>query len=200
MEGRTPSSTRSSRGRCLRAALLTRSRPIGSSRWTIHDKSGATSCKRRRRVLPVRRCVLRRSLLCVLRRGPVLLFYLPFAPATGELPTAIGVLVMASRSYQVLGFARPPARYHFKRVSLGVPAPRSRSSCAADASTSSSSDVLLAAHHAGLAFLVWGLYCWMAGITEARVPWFMLSVLHGACEVDAGPAFVFSFLAFPLSG
>ena len=136
---------------------------------------------------------------------PVLLFYLPFYLATGaSFPTAIGVLIAAIAF--VLGCSALLdrfARYHFKRVSLGlylllqIPL----IFCCGilyllKFPTFYSLPIML-----GLAFSVWGLYFWMRGRAgHARAAgWYLAGSLCMALVIGCRPQLVLlSFLAFPL--
>ena len=135
---------------------------------------------------------------------PVLLFYLPFFLLTGgNFPTAIGVLIACIAF--ILGCSALLdrfARYHFKRVSLGlylllqIPLVMC---CGVlyllKFPTFYSLPIML-----GLAFSVWGLYCWMRGRTSKHPGrWYFLGSLCMALVVGCRPQFVvLSFLAFPL--
>ncbi|MGI6105844.1 MAG: cytochrome C oxidase Cbb3 [Raoultibacter sp.] len=135
---------------------------------------------------------------------PVLIFYLPFFLVTGaNFPTAIGVL-LACIAF-VLGSTALLdrfARYHFKRVSLGlyllVQIPLV-TCCGVlyllKFPTFYSLPIML-----GLAFSVWGLYFWMRGRTSQNPGrWYLLGSLCMALVVGCRPQFVvLSFLAFPL--
>lgn len=135
---------------------------------------------------------------------PVLLFYLPFYLITGaSFPTAIGVLIA------VLGFVLGVtalldrfARYHFKRVSLGLylllQIPLVMCSgilYLAKFPTFYSLPIAL-----GLAFSVWGLYCWMRGRAGRHAEkWFFIGSLCMALVAGCRPQLlVLSLLAFPL--
>ncbi|MDR0514463.1 MAG: hypothetical protein LBG81_04805 [Coriobacteriaceae bacterium] len=135
---------------------------------------------------------------------PVLVFYLPFYVLTGaNFPTAIGVLVSCIAF--VLGCSvllDRFARYHFKRVSLGlylllqIPLV----TCCGilyllKFPTFYSLPIMM-----GLAFSVWGLYFWMRGRMAASPGrWYLLGSLCMALVVGCRPQFVvLSFLAFPL--
>ncbi|MEG0027316.1 MAG: cytochrome C oxidase Cbb3 [Raoultibacter sp.] len=136
---------------------------------------------------------------------PVLLFYLPFYLATGaSFPTAIGVLIAAIAF--VLGCSALLdrfARYHFKRVSLGlylllqIPL----IFCCGilyllKFPTFYSLPIML-----GLAFSVWGLYFWMRGRAghASAAGWYLAGSLCMALVIGCRPQLVLlSFLAFPL--
>ncbi len=135
---------------------------------------------------------------------PVLLFYLPFYLLTGaNFPTAVGVLIA------VIGFVLGCsalldrfARYHFKRVSLGlylllqIPLVM----CCGimyllKFPTFYSLPIAL-----GLAFSVWGLYFWMKGRASACPErWYLAGSLCMALVAGCRPQLlVLSLLAFPL--
>ena len=135
---------------------------------------------------------------------PVLLFYLPFFLLTGaNFPTAIGVLVAVVAF--VLGCSALLdrfARYHFKRVSLGlylllqIPLVM----CCGilyllKFPTFYSLPIAL-----GLAFSVWGLYFWMRGRAAERPEgWYLAGSLCMALVAGCRPQLlVLSLLAFPL--
>lgn len=135
---------------------------------------------------------------------PVLLFYLPFFLVTGaNFPTAIGVLIACIAF--VLGCSALLdrfARYHFKRVSLGlylllqIPLVFC---CGVlyllKFPTFYSLPIML-----GLAFSVWGLYFWMKGRTaNSPCKWYLLGSLCMALVAGCRPQLlVLSLLAFPL--
>lgn len=135
---------------------------------------------------------------------PVLLFYLPFFLITGaNFPTAIGVLIACIAF--VLGCSALLdrfARYHFKRVSLGlylllqIPLVFC---CGVlyllKFPTFYSLPIML-----GLAFSVWGLYFWMKGRTSASpCKWYLAGSLCMALVAGCRPQLLaFSLLAFPL--
>ena len=135
---------------------------------------------------------------------PVLLFYLPFYLVTGaNFPTAIGVLVACIAF--VLGCSALLdrfARYHFKRVSLGlylllqIPLVFC---CGVlyllKFPTFYSLPIML-----GLAFSVWGLYFWMKGRASASpCRWYLAGSLCMALVVGCRPQLLaLSLLAFPL--
>ena len=135
---------------------------------------------------------------------PVLLFYLPFYLVTGaNFPTAIGVLI-AAIAY-ILGVSALLdrfARYHFKRVSLGVflllQIPLvfcSGIMYLVKFPTFYSLPIMYA-----LAFSVWGLYCWMRGrLSRHACAWYVAGSLCMALVAGCRPQFlVLSLLAFPL--
>ncbi len=135
---------------------------------------------------------------------PVLLFYLPFYLLTGaNFPTAIGVLIAVIAF--VLGCSALLdrfARYHFKRVSLGlylllqIPLVMC---CGVlyllKFPTFYSLPIAL-----GLAFSVWGLYFWMRGrAAEHPEAWYLAGSLCMALVAGCRPQLlVLSLLAFPL--
>ena len=139
---------------------------------------------------------------------PVVLFYQPFYLLTGaNFPTAIGVLIACVAF--VLGCSALLdrfARYHFKRVSLGlylllqIPLV----TCCGilyllKFPTFYSLPIML-----GLAFSVWGLYFWMRGRASAArstgpEKWYLAGSLCMALVVGCRPQLVvLSLLAFPL--
>ena len=135
---------------------------------------------------------------------PVLLLYLPFYLVTGaNFPTAIGVLI-AAIAY-ILGVSALLdrfARYHFKRVSLGVflllQIPLvfcSGIMYLVKFPTFYSLPIMCA-----LAFSVWGLYCWMRGrLSRHACAWYVAGSLCMALVAGCRPQFlVLSLLAFPL--
>ena len=135
---------------------------------------------------------------------PVLLFYLPFYLLTGaNFPTAIGVLVGALAF--VLGCSMLLdrfARYHFKHVSLGlylllqIPLVF----CCGILYLVKFPTFYSLPIMCGLAFSVWGLYCWMRGRTSRHASaWFLAGSLCMALVAGCRPQLVvLSFLAFPL--
>lgn len=135
---------------------------------------------------------------------PVLLFYLPFYLLTGaNFPTAIGVLVGALAF--VLGCSMLLdrfARYHFKHVSLGlylllqIPLVF----CCGILYLVKFPTFYSLPIMCGLAFSVWGLYCWMRGRTSRHAcAWFLAGSLCMALVAGCRPQLVvLSFLAFPL--
>ena len=135
---------------------------------------------------------------------PVLLFYLPFYLATGaNFPTAIGVLVMAIAF--VLGATALLdrfARYHFRSVTLGV-------YLLLQIPLVACSGILYLVKFptfyslpimCGLAFSVWGLYCWSRGAAaRRRCLWLFAGSLCMALVAGCRPQLlVLSLLAFPL--
>lgn len=135
---------------------------------------------------------------------PVFMFYLPFYVLTGaNFPTAIGVLIACIAF--VLGCSvllDRFARYHFKRVSLGlylllqIPLVL----CCGilyliKFPTFYSLPIML-----GLAFSVWGLYFWMRGrASERSCGWYLAGSLCMALVVGCRPQLVvLSLLAIPL--
>lgn len=135
---------------------------------------------------------------------PVVLFYLPFYLATGaNFPTAIGVLIgMAAFIAGVSALLDRFARYHFKRVSVGLYLLLQMAVVGCCGTmyllkfpTFYSLPIMLA-----LAFSVWGLYFWMLGRGKRRpeVLYFAGSLCM-ALVVGCRPQMVMlSFLAFPL--
>ena len=135
---------------------------------------------------------------------PVLLFYLPFYLLTGlSFPTAIGVLIAALAF--VLGCSALLdrfARYHFKRVSLGlylllqVPLVF----CCGILYLLKFPTFYSLPIMCGLAFSVWGLYCWMRGrLSSHACAWYFAGSLCMALVVGCRPQLlVLSLLAFPL--
>lgn len=135
---------------------------------------------------------------------PVLVFYLPFYLLTGaNFPTAIGVIIgMAAFVAGVSALLDRFARYHFKRVSVGVYLLLQIAlvTCCGvlyllKFPTFYSLPIMLA-----LAFSVWGLYFWMVGRSSARPEgWYFAGSLCMALVVGCRPQIVMlSFLAFPL--
>lgn len=135
---------------------------------------------------------------------PVLVYYLPFYLLTGEaFPTALGVL--ASVLLFVLGTSALLdrfARYHFKRVSLGLYLLLQIAIVGCSGvlylikfPTFYSMPIAL-----GLAFSVWGLYFWMCGrSSKRRCLFFALGSLCMALVLGCRPQLVLlSLLAFPL--
>lgn len=135
---------------------------------------------------------------------PVLLFYLPFYLLTGSnFPTAIGVLIMALAF--ILGCSMLLdrfARYHFKRVSLGVYLLLQIPlvfCCGilylVKFPTFYSLPIMCA-----LAFSVWGLYFWMRGRASSHAcAWYLAGTLCMALVAGCRPQLlVLSALAFPL--
>ncbi|HJF66571.1 MAG TPA: cytochrome C oxidase Cbb3 [Slackia equolifaciens] len=135
---------------------------------------------------------------------PVLVFYLPFYLLTGaNFPTAIGVIIgMAAFVAGVSALLDRFARYHFKRVSVGVYLLLQVAlvTCCGvlyllKFPTFYSLPIMLA-----LAFSVWGLYFWMVGRSSKRPEgWYFAGSLCMALVVGCRPQIVMlSFLAFPL--
>ena len=135
---------------------------------------------------------------------PVLLFYLPFYLLTGaNFPTAVGVLVMAILF--VLGATALLdrfARYHFRSVSLGV-------YLLLQIPLVACSGILYLVKFptfyslpimCGLAFSVWGLYCWTRSrLSGRRCAWMFAGSLCMALVAGCRPQLlVLSLLAFPL--
>ncbi len=135
---------------------------------------------------------------------PVLLFYLPFYLLTGaSFPTAIGVLVAAVAF--ILGTSALLdrfARYHFKRVSLGlylllqIPLV----GCCGILYLLKFPTFYSLPIACGLAFSVWGLYCWMRGRLSSRPEkWYLAGSLCMALVAGCRPQLLaLSLLAFPL--
>ncbi len=135
---------------------------------------------------------------------PVLLFYLPFYLLTGSsFPTAIGVLIACIMfTLGITALMDRFARYHFKRVSLGLflLLQMPLVACSgilylAKFPTFYSLPISMA-----LAFTVWGLYFWMRGRAEKNAGrWYLAGSLCMALVVPCRPQFlIFSLLAFPL--
>ena len=135
---------------------------------------------------------------------PALIFYLPFYLVTGaDFPTAIGVLIgMVAFILGCTALLDRFARYHFKRVSLGVflllQVPLvlcSGTLYLVKFPTFYSLPVMC-----GLAFSVWGLYLWMRGrASERPCGWYAAGSLCMALVVGCRPQLVFlSLIAFPL--
>ncbi len=135
---------------------------------------------------------------------PEVVFYLPFYLLTGKnFPTAIGILIMCILF--VAGCAALLdrfARYHFKRVSLGlylllqIPLVM----CCGllyllKFPTFYSLPIMCA-----MAFSIWGLYFWMRGRSSERASgWYLAGSLCMALVFGCRPQLVvFSLLAFPL--
>ena len=135
---------------------------------------------------------------------PVLLFYLPFYLLTGaNFPTAIGVLVMALLF--ILGATALLdrfARYHFRSVSLGVylllQIPLVF--CCGIMYLVKFPTFYSLPIMCGLAFSVWGLYCWMRSRLAAhKCGWLFAGSLCMALVAGCRPQLlVLSLLAFPL--
>ncbi|MCI8469070.1 MAG: cytochrome C oxidase Cbb3 [Eggerthellaceae bacterium] len=135
---------------------------------------------------------------------PVLLFYLPFYLLTGaSFPTAIGVLVAALAF--ILGCSALLdrfARYHFKSVSLGlylllqIPLVF----CCGILYLVKFPTFYSLPIMCGLAFSVWGLYCWMRGrLSRHACAWFFAGSLCMALVAGCRPQLLaLSLLAFPL--
>ncbi len=135
---------------------------------------------------------------------PVVLFYLPFYLVTGaNFPSAIGVLIMlvlfiAGCTVLLDRFAR----YHFKRVSLGlylllqIPLVV----CCGIMYLAKFPTFYSLPIACALAFSVWGIYFWMKGrAAEVRWGWFLAGSLCMALVAGCRPQFVLlSCLAFPL--
>lgn len=135
---------------------------------------------------------------------PELLFYLPFYLVTGsDFPTAIGVLLaMIAFILGCTALLDRFARYHFKRVNLGIFLLFQISIVMCSGAlylvkfpTFYSLPVMC-----GLAFSVWGLYCWVHGRTsKSPLGWYFVGSLCMALVVGCRPQMVLlSFLAFPL--
>lgn len=135
---------------------------------------------------------------------PVLLFYLPFYLLTGaSFPTAIGVLISCiAFILGITGLLDRFARYHFKRVSLGlllllqIPLVMCSGILYLIKFPTFYSLPIMTA----LAFTVWGLYCWMRGRASRRAwVWYLVGSLCMALVAGCRPQLlVFSLLAFPL--
>ncbi|MDO4290084.1 MAG: cytochrome C oxidase Cbb3 [Eggerthellaceae bacterium] len=135
---------------------------------------------------------------------PVVLFYLPFYLLTGaNFPTAIGVLVMALAF--ILGISALLdrfARYHFKRVSLGlylllqIPL----ITCCGILYLVKFPTFYSLPIMCGLAFSAWGLYCWVRGRASRHASaWFFAGSLCMALVAGCRPQLlVLSLVAFPL--
>lgn len=135
---------------------------------------------------------------------PVLVFYLPFYLLTGSnFPTAIGVLIAVIMF--VLGCSALLdrfARYHFKRVSLGlylllqIPLVM----CCGILYLLKFPTFYSLPISMGLAFSVWGLYLWMRGRAAKRpCGWYLGGSLCMALVVGCRPQLiVLSLVAFPL--
>lgn len=135
---------------------------------------------------------------------PVVLFYLPFYLVTGaNFPTAIGVLIgMAAFVAGVSALLDRFARYHFKRVSVGLYLLLQMAVVGCSGvmyllkfPTFYSLPIMVA-----LAFSVWGLYFWMLGRARRRPELlYFAGSLCMALVVGCRPQLVMlSFLAFPL--
>ena len=135
---------------------------------------------------------------------PCLIFYLPFYLVTGQnFPTAIGILIMCMLF--VLGCTALLdrfARYHFKRVSLGLflllQIPLVFCSGVQHLikfPTFYSMPIMCA-----LALSVWGLYLWLRGrASERPCGWYLAGSVCMALVLGCRPQLmVFSLVAFPL--
>lgn len=135
---------------------------------------------------------------------PVLLFYLPFYLLTGaNFPTAIGVWVMAVAF--VLGCSALLdrfARYHFRSVSVGIYLLLQMPLvfCCGILYLVKFPTFYSLPIMCGLAFSVWGLYCWMRSRLAVRKgAWLFVGSLCMALVAGCRPQLlVLSFLAFPL--
>lgn len=135
---------------------------------------------------------------------PVLLFYLPFYLLTGaNFPTAIGVLVMAIAF--ILGCSALLdrfARYHFRSVSLGMYLLLQMPLvfCCGILYLVKFPTFYSLPIMCGLAFSVWGLYCWMRGrLSKTPCRWLFAGSLCMALVAGCRPQLlVLSLLAFPL--
>lgn len=135
---------------------------------------------------------------------PALLFYLPFYAITGQsFPTAIGVLVAVLAF--VLGCSAMLdrfARYHFKRVSLGVylMVQVPFVFCCGVLYLVKFPTFYSLPIACAMAFSVWGLYFWMrARSSTRRCLCFALGSLCMALVAGCRPQFLLlSFLAIPL--
>lgn len=135
---------------------------------------------------------------------PVLLFYLPFYLLTGaNFPTAIGVLIAVVAF--ILGCSALLdrfARYHFKRVSLGlylllqIPL----AGCCGILYLLKFPTFYSLPIACGLAFSVWGLYFWMHGrLSSHPGKWYLAGSLCMALVAGCRPQLLaLSLLAFPL--
>ena len=135
---------------------------------------------------------------------PVLLFYLPFYLLTGsDFPTAIGVLLsMVAFMLGCTALLDRFARYHFKRVSLGLflllQIPLIMCSGAlylVKFPTFYSLPIMCA-----LALSVWGLYLWMRGRASAKpCGWYLAGSLCMALVAGCRPQLLaLSLVAIPL--
>lgn len=135
---------------------------------------------------------------------PVLLFYLPFYVLTGaNFPTAVGVLIaVAAYAIGCSALLHRFARFHFKRVSLGlylllqIPLVM----CSGVLYLLKFPTFYSLPISLGLAFSVWGLYFWTCGRTaRRRCGWYLAGSLCMALVAGCRPQLlVLSFLAFPL--
>lgn len=135
---------------------------------------------------------------------PVVLFYLPFYLVTGSnFPSAIGVLIALIAF--IIGCTMLLdrfARYHFKRVSLGlylllqIPLVM----CCGIMYLAKFPTFYSLPISCALAFSVWGLYFWMKGrASEVRWGWFLAGSLCMALVAGCRPQLLLlSCLAFPL--
>lgn len=135
---------------------------------------------------------------------PVILFYLPFYLITGsDFPSAIGVLLalwafIAGCSALLDRFAR----YHFKRVSLGlylllqIPLVM----CCGILYLAKFPTFYSLPIACALAFSVWGIFFWMRGRrAEHRCAWFFAGSLCMALVIGCRPQIaLLSCIAFPL--
>ena len=135
---------------------------------------------------------------------PVLVFYLPFYLVTGaDFPTAIGVLLaMVAFMLGCTALLDRFARYHFRRVSLGLflllQIPLVMCSGAlylVKFPTFYSLPIMC-----GLAFSVWGLYLWMRGrVSEHPCGWYLAGSLCMALVAGCRPQLLaLSLVALPL--
>lgn len=135
---------------------------------------------------------------------PVVVFYLPFYLLTGaSFPTAIGVwLACIAFILGCTALLDRFARYHFKRVSLGLYLLLQMPlvfCCGIlyliKFPTFYSLPIMMA-----LAFSVWGLYLWMRGrASQMPMGWYFGGSLCMACVLGCRPQLmVLSLLAFPL--
>lgn len=135
---------------------------------------------------------------------PVLLFYLPFYLLTGaNFPTAIGILVSVAAF--VLGCSALLdrfARYHFKRVSLGIYLllQVAMIACCGVLYLVKFPTFYSLPIACGLAFSVWGLYFWVRGReSKRRCACFFAGSLCMALVTGCRPQLLLlSLLAFPL--
>ena len=140
---------------------------------------------------------------------PVVIFYLPFYLLTGaNFPTAIGVLIaLLAFVCGISALLDRFARYHFKRVSLGL-------YILMQVALVTGCGILYLAKFptfyslplaCGLAFSVWGLYFWMCGRSARRrthaqrCVYFVAGSLCMAAVAGCRPQLLLlSLLAFPL--
>ena len=135
---------------------------------------------------------------------PALLFYLPFYLLTGaDFPTALGVmLAMIAFILGCTALLDRFARYHFKRVSLGmflllqIPLV----ACSGMLYLVKFPTFYSLPVMCGLAFSVWGLYLWVRGRSSQRPEgWYLAGSLCMALVVGCRPQMIFlSLIAFPL--